>query len=147
MLEKTFKKCCCSRIDFYFLFFVFLGSLRLEPQTSRPCLKPTLSTLVCVSSGAVWTPAVTLQSSEGSRTPNCEKTEGGAPVTSARKWQFSTQLSRNKETTCSRVDDNLTEHQIFASIQGNQFKRNGLGNFGTFFYWRWLRRDSVAVEL
>lgn len=115
---------------------------------SWSCLDPNLSSRVNVSSGAVLTssvclPAVAVQSSESNRTPvqpSCEKTDGsesGAPVTSARKWQFSSQLSRNKETTCSRVDDNLTEHQIFVSIQGNQFKRNGLGNFGTFFYW-WL---------
>ncbi|XP_072237167.1 SHC SH2 domain-binding protein 1 [Leuresthes tenuis] len=53
---------------------------------------------------------------------------------SSRKWQFSRQLSRNKEATCSRAVQDLMEHQIFVSVQGNQFKRNGRGDFGTFFY-------------
>uniref|UniRef100_A0A3B4XR66 SHC SH2-domain binding protein 1 n=1 Tax=Seriola lalandi dorsalis TaxID=1841481 RepID=A0A3B4XR66_SERLL len=44
------------------------------------------------------------------------------------------QLSRNKEKSCSRAVQDLMDHQIFVSIQGNQFKRNGMGDFGTFFY-------------
>ncbi|XP_035507708.1 SHC SH2 domain-binding protein 1 [Morone saxatilis] len=52
---------------------------------------------------------------------------------SGRKWQFSRQLSRNKDTSCSRAVPDL-DHQIFVSIQGNQFRRNGMGDFGTFFY-------------
>ncbi|KAG8001049.1 SHC SH2 domain-binding protein 1-like protein B, partial [Nibea albiflora] len=53
--------------------------------------------------------------------------------TVGRKWQFSRQLSRNKET-CSRAVQDPMDHQIFVSIQGNQFRRNGMGDFGTFFY-------------
>ncbi|KAE8296903.1 SHC SH2 domain-binding protein 1-like protein B [Larimichthys crocea] len=53
--------------------------------------------------------------------------------TVGRKWQFSRQLSRNKET-CSRAVQDPIDHQIFVSIQGNQFRRNGMGDFGTFFY-------------
>ncbi|MEQ2168263.1 hypothetical protein GOODEAATRI_012542 [Goodea atripinnis] len=51
-----------------------------------------------------------------------------------KKWQFGRQLSRNKEVSCSRPVQDLMEHQIFVSVQGNQFKRNGQGDFGIFFY-------------
>ncbi|XP_037650669.1 SHC SH2 domain-binding protein 1 isoform X1 [Sebastes umbrosus] len=60
--------------------------------------------------------------------------DGDAASASGRKWQFSRQLSRNKETSCSRAVQDLMDHQIFVSIQGNQFRRNGMGDFGTFFY-------------
>lgn len=73
--------------------------------------------------------------------PSAENsTEGGASVESGastlgRKWSFSRQLSRNKETSCvSRAIEDLTELQVFASIKGNQFKRNGMGDYGTFYY-------------
>ncbi|XP_038557992.1 SHC SH2 domain-binding protein 1 isoform X2 [Micropterus salmoides] len=65
---------------------------------------------------------------------NNSSTDGGVASTSGRKWQFSRQLSRNKETSCSRVVQDLMDHQIFVSIQGNQFRRNGMGDFGNFFY-------------
>uniref|UniRef100_A0A8C4HRM8 Right handed beta helix domain-containing protein n=1 Tax=Dicentrarchus labrax TaxID=13489 RepID=A0A8C4HRM8_DICLA len=59
--------------------------------------------------------------------------DSGVASNSGRKWQFSRQLSRNKDTSCSRAVPDL-DHQIFVSIQGNQFRRNGMGDFGTFFY-------------
>lgn len=65
---------------------------------------------------------------------NGSRTDGGAASTSGRKWQFNRQLSRNKETSCSRAVQDLMDHQIFVSIQGNQFRRNGMGDFGTFLY-------------
>ncbi|XP_030580421.1 SHC SH2 domain-binding protein 1 isoform X1 [Archocentrus centrarchus] len=55
-------------------------------------------------------------------------------ASAGRKWQFGHQLSRNKETSCSRAVQDLKGHQIFVSFQGNQFKRNGMGDFGTFCY-------------
>ncbi|XP_072321779.1 SHC SH2 domain-binding protein 1 [Eucyclogobius newberryi] len=64
--------------------------------------------------------------------------DGGGPgdgdllVASARKWQLCRQLSRSKEATCSRPVQDLLNHEIFVSIQENQFKRNGMGDFGTF---------------
>ncbi|XP_070820170.1 SHC SH2 domain-binding protein 1 [Chaetodon trifascialis] len=58
----------------------------------------------------------------------------GIASTSGRKWHFSRRLSRNKETSCSRAVQDLMDHQIFVSIHGNQFRRNGMGDFGTFFY-------------
>ncbi|XP_040886154.1 SHC SH2 domain-binding protein 1 [Toxotes jaculatrix] len=61
-------------------------------------------------------------------------TDSDMASTLGRKWHFSRQLSRNKETSCSRAVEDLMDHQIFVSIQGNQFKRNGMGDFGTFFY-------------
>ncbi|XP_017275072.1 SHC SH2 domain-binding protein 1 isoform X2 [Kryptolebias marmoratus] len=61
-------------------------------------------------------------------------TDGDVASVTGRKWQLSRQLSRNKEASCSRAVQDLMEHQIFVSVQGNQFKRNGRGDFGTFFY-------------
>uniref|UniRef100_A0A3P9JCQ8 SHC SH2-domain binding protein 1 n=1 Tax=Oryzias latipes TaxID=8090 RepID=A0A3P9JCQ8_ORYLA len=58
----------------------------------------------------------------------------GSDSAAGRKWQFGRQLSRTKEATCSRAVQDLMEHQIFVSVQGNQFKRNNRGDFGTFFY-------------
>ncbi|XP_062247380.1 SHC SH2 domain-binding protein 1 isoform X1 [Platichthys flesus] len=60
-------------------------------------------------------------------------TDGNVASFSGRRWQFGCQLSKNKET-CSRAVQDLMDHQIFMSIQGNQFRRNGMGDFGTFFY-------------
>uniref|UniRef100_A0A3B5A5W0 SHC binding and spindle associated 1 n=1 Tax=Stegastes partitus TaxID=144197 RepID=A0A3B5A5W0_9TELE len=59
---------------------------------------------------------------------------GGDMASAGRKWQLNHQLSRNKEMSCSRAVEDLMDHQIFVSIQGNQFRRNGMGDFGTFFY-------------
>ncbi|XP_047437147.1 SHC SH2 domain-binding protein 1 isoform X2 [Mugil cephalus] len=72
-------------------------------------------------------------SSSGAPQPS-NSTEGEVSSTAGRKWQFNRQLSRNKETSCSRAVQDLMDHQIFVSIQGNQFKRNCMGDFGTFFY-------------
>uniref|UniRef100_A0A3P9L295 SHC SH2-domain binding protein 1 n=1 Tax=Oryzias latipes TaxID=8090 RepID=A0A3P9L295_ORYLA len=58
----------------------------------------------------------------------------GSDSAAGRKWQFGRQLSRAKEATCSRAVQDLMEHQIFVSVQGNHFKRNNRGDFGTFFY-------------
>lgn len=60
--------------------------------------------------------------------------DGDVAATSARKWRLCRQLSRNKESSSSRAVEGLMDHQMFTSVQGNQFKRNGMGDFGTFFY-------------
>ncbi|XP_024151482.1 SHC SH2 domain-binding protein 1 isoform X2 [Oryzias melastigma] len=60
--------------------------------------------------------------------------DSSSNAAAGRKWQFGRQLSRNKEATCSRAVQDLMEHQIFVSVQGNQFKRNNRGDFGIFFY-------------
>ncbi|CAG5850759.1 unnamed protein product [Menidia menidia] len=83
--------------------------------------------------------AVQTISTSSSTTPKPELAEsngsdGDAAFATGRKWQFSRQQSRNKEASCSRAVQDLMEHQIFVSVQGNQFKRNGRGDFGTFFY-------------
>lgn len=68
-------------------------------------------------------------------TDNSSSIDGAAASTSGRKWQFGRQLSRNKETSCSsRPVQDLLHHPVFVSIEGNQFRRNGMGDFGTFFY-------------
>lgn len=56
-----------------------------------------------------------------------------AVTTSTRKWQLCRQLSKNKEGA-THTDMGLLEQKMFVSIQGNQFKRNGKGDFGTFLY-------------
>ncbi|XP_074521759.1 SHC SH2 domain-binding protein 1 [Halichoeres trimaculatus] len=77
---------------------------------------------------------VQLPSAETNSTEGGASVEGGA-TTSSRKWSFSRQLSRSKETSCvSRAVEDLTELQVFASIKGNQFRRNGMGDYGTFYY-------------
>ena len=55
-------------------------------------------------------------------------------TTSTRKWQLCRQLSRNKDAGTTHTDMGLLEQKMFVSIQGNQFKRNGMGDFGTFLY-------------
>ncbi|KAM9861039.1 SHC SH2 domain-binding protein 1 [Aulostomus maculatus] len=67
-------------------------------------------------------------------TPLSAENHVDGDVTSVRKWQFCRQLSRSKEISCSRAVQDLMDHQMFVSIQGNQFKRNGMGDLGTFFY-------------
>ncbi|KAL6112656.1 shcbp1 [Pungitius sinensis] len=69
------------------------------------------------------------ESAESSAGADCD-----VAATSGRRWSFIRQLSRNKETSCSRAVQDLMDHQIFVSIQGNQFRRNGMGDLGTFFY-------------
>lgn len=58
--------------------------------------------------------------------------DGDVLAASAKKWQLCRQLSRSKEASCSRPVQDLLNHEIFLSIQGNQFRRNGMGDFGTF---------------
>lgn len=66
-------------------------------------------------------------------TDDNNSTDGASTL--GRKWQFGRQLSRNKETSCSsRPVQDLLHHPVFVSIEGNQFRRNGMGDFGTFFY-------------
>ncbi|XP_010896052.2 SHC SH2 domain-binding protein 1 isoform X2 [Esox lucius] len=54
-------------------------------------------------------------------------------VASSAKKQRS-QKSRMKELQVTQADDNLLSQEMFVSIQGNQFRRNGMGSFGTFLY-------------
>ncbi|XP_053710024.1 SHC SH2 domain-binding protein 1 isoform X1 [Synchiropus splendidus] len=63
--------------------------------------------------------------------PPAEADEDGAP---SLKVHFCRQLSKSKEATCSRPVEDLMEHEIFTAIHGNQFRRNGAGDWGTFFY-------------
>nr|XP_057933734.1 SHC SH2 domain-binding protein 1 [Doryrhamphus excisus] len=53
-----------------------------------------------------------------------ELTENSHHTESARKWH----------TSCSVSLQDLISHQVFVSIHGNQFRRNGIGDFGTFLY-------------
>ncbi|KAK2853429.1 hypothetical protein Q5P01_006090 [Channa striata] len=61
--------------------------------------------------------------------------DGDVASTSGRKWQFSRQQSRHKEPSCTtQTIQDLMDHPIFVSVQGNQFRRNGRGDIGTFVY-------------
>ncbi|XP_075994634.1 SHC SH2 domain-binding protein 1 [Genypterus blacodes] len=76
-------------------------------------------------------PAPATPASSGDVQPELTENSAGGP--SGRKWRLCRQLSRNKEA-CGRAVEGLMEQEVFASIQGNQFRRNGMGDFGTFFY-------------
>uniref|UniRef100_A0A8C5G864 Right handed beta helix domain-containing protein n=1 Tax=Gouania willdenowi TaxID=441366 RepID=A0A8C5G864_GOUWI len=41
---------------------------------------------------------------------------------------------RGRGVSSSQAVEDLSDHNIFGSIKGNEFRRNGLGDFGTFFY-------------
>ncbi|XP_061613813.1 SHC SH2 domain-binding protein 1 [Phyllopteryx taeniolatus] len=55
-------------------------------------------------------------------------------VNSARNWQFCCQPSVNRHTSCTLAMQDMIADKIFISIEGNQFRRNGMGDFGTFLY-------------
>ncbi|XP_077375491.1 SHC SH2 domain-binding protein 1 [Festucalex cinctus] len=63
-----------------------------------------------------------------------ENTRQARNANSARNWQFCRQPSVNKRKSCTVAMQDLIDHKIFISIEGNQFKRNGKGDFGTFLY-------------
>ncbi|KAL2088852.1 hypothetical protein ACEWY4_015751 [Coilia grayii] len=44
------------------------------------------------------------------------------------------QISKANQGGSMQADENLPSQEMFVSIQGNQFKRNGKGSFGTFLY-------------
>ncbi|KAK3528257.1 hypothetical protein QTP86_028499 [Hemibagrus guttatus] len=44
------------------------------------------------------------------------------------------QKSRVQDVGAMRADENLLSREMFISIEGNQFRRNGMGSFGTFLY-------------
>ncbi|KAJ4947539.1 hypothetical protein JOQ06_009574 [Pogonophryne albipinna] len=85
-------------------------------------------------SAALLSSSSSAQSESTEARPDSESSGTDAASSSGRKWHFSRQLSRSKEPSCSRAVQDLMQHQIFVSIQGNQFRRNGMGDFGTFFY-------------
>lgn len=41
---------------------------------------------------------------------------------------------RVQDAGAMRADENLLSQEMFVSIEGNQFRRNGMGSFGTFLY-------------
>ncbi|KAM6948687.1 SHC SH2 domain-binding protein 1 [Aplochiton taeniatus] len=55
-------------------------------------------------------------------------------ATSAKKRERCHQRTRAMEAGSTRPDEGLLEQEMFVSIQGNQFRRNGMGSFGTFLY-------------
>ncbi|XP_064168810.1 SHC SH2 domain-binding protein 1 isoform X1 [Anguilla rostrata] len=67
-----------------------------------------------------------------------EFTEGNNAIkrelaaTSAKKRRLA--RSRAEELGVTQTDDSLLSQEMFVSIEDNQFKRNGMGSFGTFLY-------------
>lgn len=53
-------------------------------------------------------------------------------ATSAKKRQI--HKKRLSELGFTEADDNLMSQEMFVSVEGNQFKWNGKGSFGTFFF-------------
>ncbi|KAM9826411.1 SHC SH2 domain-binding protein 1 isoform X1 [Syngnathus typhle] len=72
--------------------------------------------------------------SEDSPPKLTENTHQDRNANSARNWQFCRQPSVNKNTSCTLALQDIIDHKIFISIEGNQFKRNGMGDIGTFLY-------------
>ncbi|CAL8352216.1 unnamed protein product [Merluccius merluccius] len=77
-------------------------------------------------------PTVASVDENGEHLVQVETTEPA--TTSTRKWQLCRQLSKNKEAGSTQADMGLLELEMFVSIEGNQFRRNGMGDFGTFLY-------------
>lgn len=104
---------------------------KFEENTIKPAEKPV---------GLITEPQLTTTFATPPNKPSSDDcigdgshgSDGDLLVASARKWQLCRQLSRSKEATCSRPVQDLLHHEIFVSIQGNQFRRNGMGDFGTF---------------
>ncbi|KAI4829700.1 hypothetical protein KUCAC02_001375 [Chaenocephalus aceratus] len=67
-------------------------------------------------SAALLSSSSSAQSESTEARPDSESSGTDAASSSGRKWHFNRQLSRSKEPS------------------GNQFRRNGMGDFGTFFY-------------
>uniref|UniRef100_A0A8D0GFR6 SHC SH2 domain-binding protein 1 n=1 Tax=Sphenodon punctatus TaxID=8508 RepID=A0A8D0GFR6_SPHPU len=74
----------------------------------------------------------------GERADVSELTEGNYAIanelaaTSIKKSQM--QKKRLSDLGITEADDNLMSQEMFVSIVGNQFKRNGKGSFGTFLF-------------
>ncbi|XP_072527584.1 SHC SH2 domain-binding protein 1 [Salminus brasiliensis] len=86
-------------------------------------------------------PVIVVEESPGEVQPSSiplEFTEGNDVIkrelvaTSVTKRRL--QKSRMKEMGAMQADENLLSQDMFVSIQGNQFRRNGMGSFGTFLY-------------
>lgn len=107
--------------------YVFLSSEDLAKEDRQTPENISSTSTTPTTNGSTTSSSSSLASTENS--------SNGADSDSAsdRKWQFFRQQSRNKEASGSRAVQNLMDHEIFVSIQGNQFRRNGMGDFGTFF--------------
>ncbi|NXV01274.1 SHCBP protein, partial [Cettia cetti] len=72
------------------------------------------------------------------RAETSEQTENNSEIanvlgaTSAKKSQ--THKKRLSELGFTEADDNLMSQEMFVSVEGNQFKWNGKGSFGIFFF-------------
>ncbi|XP_019713412.1 SHC SH2 domain-binding protein 1 isoform X2 [Hippocampus comes] len=87
-----------------------------------------------VAGEPVTTPSETASNLDDVSPKLTENTHQDRNANSARNWQFCRQPSVNKHTSCTLAMQDLIAHKIFVSIEGNQFKRNGRGDFGTFLY-------------
>ncbi|CAL8361787.1 SHC SH2 domain-binding protein 1 isoform X1 [Gadus morhua] len=90
--------------------------------------------LVSPAASALATPRAASMNGLGVQHHILGETPEPATTTSTKKWQLCRQLSRNKDAGTTHTDMGLLEQKMFVSIQGNQFKRNGMGDFGTFLY-------------
>ncbi|NXO61239.1 SHCBP protein, partial [Phainopepla nitens] len=72
------------------------------------------------------------------RAETSEQTENNSEIasvlgaTSAKKRQI--HKKRLSELRFTEADDNLMSQEMFVSVEGNQFKWNGKGSFGVFFF-------------
>uniref|UniRef100_A0A3P8RIK7 SHC SH2-domain binding protein 1 n=1 Tax=Amphiprion percula TaxID=161767 RepID=A0A3P8RIK7_AMPPE len=113
------------------------GVILVKPNNAKQCSGSVAKMSTTSSSLATSTTTTLTSSSSAGLQPEPvanNSIDGDTASSTGQKWPLSRQLSRNKEMSCSRAVEDLMDHQIFVSIQGNQFKRNGMGDFGTFFY-------------
>ncbi|MEE6500581.1 hypothetical protein FKM82_003839 [Ascaphus truei] len=68
----------------------------------------------------------------------CEEVEGNHAIANelAATSRSKSQMNKKRLSTLgiTKANDDLTSQEMFVTIVGNQFKRNGKGSFGTFLY-------------
>lgn len=100
------------------------GLVKLTPEVESPCEAPT-------SEGEH--PAELLHDAVSP-----EFTAGNDVIT---RELLATSVTKHRahrrhvqDVGATRADENLLSQEMFVSIEGNQFRRNGMGSFGTFLY-------------
>ncbi|NP_001085681.1 SHC SH2 domain-binding protein 1 homolog A [Xenopus laevis] len=120
----------------------------IEEQTSSNILQPNLNKAMGVEDKAVehtnnlekdqGNLAIAKEEVECEYAIDCEEAEGNQVIATelVANTRRKTKLHKKRLSTLGIVtaDDKLTSQEIFVSIVGNQFKRNGKGTFGTFLF-------------
>ncbi|NP_001087996.1 SHC SH2 domain-binding protein 1 homolog B [Xenopus laevis] len=126
-----------------------LDNNMIEEQASSNVLQPNLNEAMGVEDNAIEKsdhleeeksdPTIAKEEVECEYAIDCEEAEGNQVIATelVANTRRKTQLHKKRLSTLGIVtadDNNLTSQEIFVSIVGNQFKRNGKGSFGTFLF-------------